>query len=297
MLKSKKYTGLKFVLPFFVVFLVFQLYPILYTFFLSFNKYDGFNDPEFVGFENYLNLFQDKYFWLSFLNTWKIWLPNIILQLVIALLVAVLFTNYTLKVKFTGFFRAVFYFPNLVTAASIALLFNVLLDWQNGAVNQLLFGADKESYVFWMNNPGIAQMAISLIQTWMWFGYSMILFVAGLMGIPKSYYEAASIDGASSVQAFFKITLPQLRPIIIYVVITSLIGGMQLFDIPQVITDGSGEPSRSLMTAIMYMYNTGFRYERFGYAASVSYLLFVMIIIFSVLYLKFIRRDEKGEKA
>jgi multiple sugar transport system permease protein len=262
---------------------------MLYTLFLSFTKYDGFKDPVLIGFKNYKSLMVNKYFWNSFINTWKIWLPNIILQLVIALFMANWLTNARLKIKKVGFFRAVFYFPNIVTAASIAVLFIVILDWQHGALNQILFGQEADKYIYWMVNPARTQFIISLIQTWMWFGVSMIILMAGIQGIPSTYYEAAVIDGATEGQIFFKITLPLLMPVLTYVVITSLIGGMQIFDIPFVISIGPGvvgEVEKALSTMVVYLYNTGFRYNRMGYASSISYVLFIITVCFSVIYLR-----------
>lgn len=292
-LTRTNYRGLLFIAPFFIFYLIFNLYPIIHTLLLSFYHYDGYKEPVFIGIKNYLGLFVDKFFWQSFFNTWKIWFPNIIMQLVLALLFSVLFTNIRLKIKGVGFYRAVFYFPNLVTAASIALLFVVVLDWQHGALNQILFGSDSSKYINWMIKPWRARMVVSIIQTWMWFGHSMILLMAGLQGIPSTYYEAAQIDGAKESQIFFRITLPLLMPILTYVVITSLIGGMQIFDIPYVISitpgvAGTGEAERALVTMVTYVYNTAFKYNRLGYASAVSYLLFVIIALFSFIYLKII---------
>jgi len=286
---KKNYKNLLFVLPFFTFFLAFHLYPMLYTLFLSFTRYDGFSAPVLVGLNNYKSLIVNKYFWSSFVNTWKIWLPNIILQLSIAFFMAYCLTSSRLKIKKIGFFRAVFYFPNLVTAASIALLFVVMLDWQHGALNQILFGEGTEKYIYWMVKPGRMQLMVSLIQTWMWFGVSMIILMAGIQGIPLTYYEAALVDGATEGQIFFKITLPLLMPVLTYVVITSLIGGMQIFDIPYVISIGpgvGGEVERALSTMVVYLYNSGFRYNRMGYASAISYVLFIIIVCFSVIYLR-----------
>jgi len=288
-MKKRNYKNLLFVLPFFVFFLAFHLYPMLYTLFLSFTKYDGFKDPVLIGFKNYKDLIVNKYFWNSFINTWKIWLPNIGLQLIIALFTANWLTNARLKIKNIGFFRAVFYFPNLVTAASIAVLFIVILDWQHGALNQILFKQETGKYIYWMVNPARTQFIISLIQTWMWFGVSMIILMAGIQSIPSTYYEAAVIDGATEGQIFFKITLPLLMPVLTYVVITSLIGGMQIFDIPFVVSIGPGvvgEVEKALSTMVVYLYNTGFRYNRMGYASSISYMLFIITVCFSVIYLR-----------
>jgi len=286
---KKNYRNLLFVLPFFVFFLAFHLYPMLYTLFLSFTKYDGFMDPIFVGFNNYKSLIVNKHFWNSFINTWKIWLPFFILHLIIALLIANWLTNTRLKIKKVGFYRAVFYFPNLVTAASIALLFIVILDWQHGALNQILFGKETGKYIYWMVNPARAQFIISLIQTWRCFGSTTIILMAGIQGIPLTYYEAAVVDGATDRQIFFKITLPLLIPILTYITISGFIGGMQIFDVPFIISIGpgvAGEIDKALSTNIVYLYNTAFKYNRMGYASSISYMLFILTICFSVIYLK-----------
>jgi len=321
---KRNYTGLLFILPFFIFYITFHLYPIIYTFFLSLTKWDGFADPEFIGFHHYARIFTelgarlagaDKLdipgeFWLSFINTWRIWLPNITMQLVISLFLGVIFTNTRLKMRGVGFFRAIFYFPNLVTAASVGILALVLLDWQYGAINQILHGPSSnfpggmyppEFHI--LMNPIRAQFVISIIQTWQWFGVTMILLMAGMQGIPKTYYEAADLDGASATQTFFKITLPLLMPVFTFVIITSLIGGMQIFDIPYVFLRGTmqgqvgGETSRALTTMVYYMYAQAFGLSQpnFGYAAAVSYMLFILIAIFSIIYLKMITRVSRGE--
>jgi cellobiose transport system permease protein len=320
---QKKYIGLLFVLPFFMFYIVFNLYPVVYSFFLSLTKWDGFGEPEFVGFQHYARLFielgarfagADKIdipgeFWLAFINTWRIWLPNITLQLLIALFLGVIFTNTRLKIRGVGFFRAIFYFPNLVTAASIGILALVLLDWQHGAINQLVHGpaanfpgGQYPSEFNTLVDPVKAQFVVSIIQTWLFFGVSFILLMAGMQGIPKSYYEAADLDGASATRTFFKITLPLLMPVFTFVIITSLIGGMQIFDIPYVFTTGTlvgigGESSKALTTMVLYLYRQAFGLTNpnFGYAAAVSYMLFMLIAMFSIIYLKLVTRFSKGE--
>ncbi len=289
--KNKENAGYFFILPFFIVFLIFSLYPILYTLVLSFSAYDGLSEITFKGLENYTRLFKDKYFYEALYNTWRIWIFNMLPQVGIALLLAAMFTYN--KIRGQGFFKAVFYFPNLVTAASIALLFNVLLDWQNGTINQILMGWNiiKEP-INWLNTPFHTRNTVSLIQWWMWFGQTMIICLAGIAAIPGDYYEAAIVDGATKWQVFWKITLPLLKPTLIYVMITSLIGGMQIFDIPMILTDGQGAPQGSINTMVMYLYNQAFRFNNFGYAAAVAYTLFAIIGVVSVFSLKIV--NKKG---
>jgi len=268
--------------------LTFQVYPIFYTLFLSFFKPINLVKSEFVGFGNYARLLSNPLFYTSIGNTWFIWLMNYIPQIVFALLLAVILTNQGIKGRQT--FRTVYFLPNLVTAASIGVLFAVLLDWKFGALNHALikFGIFSEPYE-WLQDKMATRIAVSLIQWWQWFGYTMIIFMAGLSAISDDLYEAAHIDGASKMQAFFKVTLPLLKPTMLYVMVTSLIGGLQIFDIPRVLTNGRGGPDNALTTIVLYLYNQGFKNFNLGYASALAYALFVMILVFSALSFKIIK--------
>lgn len=277
--------GIIFCMPFLLTFLIFQLYPIAYSFYLSLTFQENSKTFIFVGMENYKDLLSDKIFWKSVANTWKIWLMCFIPQLVSALLLAVLLTQY--RIKRAGFFRAVFYLPNLVTAASIGILFSALFDWQTGSINSLLVSMGiLEEKVNWMGSPAFAQGITAFIQWWMWFGYSSILLTAGITAIPTEVVEASIMDGAGSFQRLIRITLPLLKPTMLYVLVTSLIGGMQIFDIPMTLTKGDGEPQKSLMTMVLYLYNMAFKNNDSPYGATISYGLFVIILLFSLLFFK-----------
>lgn len=290
-MKTKNKYGYFFITPFFIVFSIFGIYPIILSLYMSFTDYKGIGSPfnaNWVGIEQYLRLFKDEYFLQAFINTWKIWGVNIILQLSIALILAIIFSDMRLKIKGVSLFRAIFYLPNLITITSVALLFLYILDWQHGSLNMLLLkiGLIKEP-VNWLGQPVTAQLSVSLIQTWLWFGHTFIIVFAGIQGIPKDYFEAAMIDGANRRQIFTKITLPLLKPIMLYVAITSLIGGLQLFEIPFLITlNGLGGPEGSLVTMVLYLYNQAFKYHNFGYAAAVAYGLFIIILVFSIIVFK-----------
>lgn len=247
-----------FVLPFVLVFLIFSVYPVFRTLQLSFANYKGFGDIDYIGFKNYIRVLQDPYFWTALLNTVKIWSVNIVLQLGVAFLLTIVFSDIKYKIKGLGFFRAVYYLPNIIAATSVAFLFKTLLDWRYGTINQILAKFGVDSPINWLGQPVTARLSIALIQTWMWFGNSFIMLMAGVQGINKDYFEAASIDGAGRWKRFFHITLPLLRPILLYVTITSLIGGIQMFDLPFLIGTVSGEPLGATQTAIMYLYKFGF---------------------------------------
>ena len=283
-----------FVLPFVAVFLIFSVYPVLRTLQISFATYKGFGDMKFVGLKNYIRVLQDQYFWTALLNTIKIWSVNIVLQLGIAFLLTIAFSDIKFKLKGLGFFRAVYYLPNIIAATSVAFLFKTLLDWRYGTINQILAKLGVDSPINWLGQPVTAQLSISLIQTWMWFGNSFIMLMAGVQGINKDYFEAASIDGAGRWKSFYYITLPLLRPILLYVTITSLIDGIQMFDLPFLIGTVTGEPLGSTQTAIMYLYKFGFasRPKQVGYASAIAYILFLMILIISLIQFKVMNRKE-----
>jgi multiple sugar transport system permease protein len=296
-MKSRNKYGYLFISPFFIVFSIFGIYPIILSLYMSFTNYKGIGSPfdaKWVGISQYLRLINDEYFLQAFFNTWKIWGVNIILQLSIALILAIIFSDIRLKLKGVSLFRAIFYLPNLMTVSSVALLFLFILDWQHGSLNMLLLKIGFISKpINWLGQPVTAQLSVSLIQTWLWFGHTFIIVFAGIQGISKDYFEAAMIDGANRIQTFTKVTLPLLKPIMIYVVITSLIGGLQLFEIPFLIsTNGLGGPEGSLVTMVLYLYNQAFKYHNFGYAAAVAYGLFLIILVFSVIVFRGMFKKE-----
>lgn len=283
-----------FVLPFVIVFFVFSIYPVVRTFYLSFTSYKGYGDAVIEGFANYIRVIQDKFFWRDVWNTIKMWGVNIILQLGIAFLLTIVFSDIKYKIRGLAVFRALYYLPNLISATSVAFLFKTLLDWKYGTFNQILVGAGiTPSPVNWLGQPTTAPFVISVIQTWMWFGNSFIMLMAGVQGISKDYFEAAAIDGAGRWTRFAKITLPLLKPIMLYVFITSLIGGLQLFDLPFLINNNTkGDPSGSLQTIVMYLYKFGFETGQVGYASAIAYTLFGLILIVSVIQFKLLGKED-----
>lgn len=286
--------GYLFVLPFVVVFLVFSVYPVIRTLQLSFANYKGFGDIDYIGVKNYLRVFQDKYFWTALWNTVKIWGLNIVLQLGLAFLLTIIFSDIKYKIKGLPFFRAVYYLPSIISATSIAFLFKTLLDWRFGTVNQMLAKVGVTNPINWLGDASYAPLVISLIQTWIWFGNSFIMLMAGVQGINNDYFEAAAIDGAGRWKRFTKITLPLLKPIMLYVTITSLIGGLQMFDLPFLMFDINGGPEGSCQTAIMYLYKFGFanRPKQVGYASAIAYVLFLLILIISIIQFKVMNGKE-----
>ena len=300
-LKKKDYNraGYLFVLPFVVVFLIFSVYPVLRTLYLSFMNYKGYGEATWAGISNYTRVLTDKFFWQALWNTVRIWGVNIIVQLGLAFLLTIVFSDMKYKVKGLGVFRVIYYLPNLIACTSVAFLFKTLLDWRYGSVNQIIstiyrfFGATYTP-VDWLGSSGSAGYVIAIIGAWMWFGNSFIMLMAGVQGIPSDYFEAAGIDGAGRWTIFRKITLPLIRPILLYVSITSLIGGLQLFDLPFLMSEKSSAAYGSLQTVVMYMYKFGFETgtTQVGYASAIAYVLFLIILTCSVIQLKITGKKE-----
>lgn len=277
--------GYLFTLPFVIVFLIFNLWPTLYTFLLSFGNLKGLkSDFQIIGFANFAKLVSDKYFWGAVGNTFIIWGLNFAPQLGLALLFAVWLTNTKLNLRGKNAFRALFYMPNLLTATSVAILYRSLFAYPVGPVNQLLlkFGLVTEAFNFFRSVPA-SRLIVAFIQWWMWCGQTLILLMAAITAISPSLYESAVIDGANEWQCTWKITVPMLRPMMFYLLITSMVGGMQMFDIPFLITGMHGEPDFKIRTAAVYMYNIAFQGRNdYSYAAAISIGMFIITIVLAV---------------
>lgn len=293
---EKRYSkyGYIYILPFFAIFLVFSVYPIFYTLYLSFTKYNLFTDPEWIGLDNYIRVLDDRFFKQAFWNTVRIWGVNIIMQVGTAFLLVMIFSDLKYKFKGLNVFRIMFYLPNLIAATSVSLIFVAMLNTNYGVINELLYAFKiqgvlenwgfLEGPIRWLEEGPLAQFSVSSIQTWMWFGNSFILFMASIQAVNKEAIESAVIDGAGRFQIMRHIKLPLIQPILVYVGITSLIGGLQLFDVPLLLTDGLGAPDNALNTVILYSFNQAFRYQNFGYAAAITYVLFIIIFFISIAF-------------
>lgn len=287
--------GYIFLIPFVVVYLIFQLVPLITTIYNSFfeNYRSGLTQvgPNFVGFANYAKLFQDGEIWIYFKNTMIMWVMGFVPQILVSLLLGAWFSNPSLRLKGQRFFKTVIYLPNLIMASAFAMLFFTLFA-DGGPINAMLVhtGILKQAYSFF-SHKWSARTLVALLNFLMWFGNTTILLMAGMMGIDPSLYEAAEVDGATSSQIFRRITLPLLRPILIYVMITSLIGGMQMFDVPQILTNGTGDPMRSTMTLIMYL-NKHLFSKNYGMGGALSVFLFVITGLLSLIVFRFNKSND-----
>lgn len=296
--------GLTFVLPFFIVFAVFQLYPIIFTFRTSVTDAAGWAkvlDNEIIGFDNFAKLFDPsdivfKEFWLAFGNTVIMWVFNFVPQISMALILASWFTDTRMRLKFQGGFKILIFMPNIITAATIGMLFMSLFNYPIAPVNTLLqnMGLLNSPFEFF-RNMYVSRGIVSFIQWWMWYGNTMIVMIAGILGINPSLFEAALVDGCSSRQTFWKITLPLIKPILLYNLVTSLVGGLTMFDIPHMMTQGA--PNNTTNTVARFIYMQGFTgNNNFNIASAASVVLFVIIVICSLI-MSSIMKDREPKKA
>ncbi|WP_422477316.1 carbohydrate ABC transporter permease [Pleomorphochaeta sp. DL1XJH-081] len=287
--------GYYFSIPFVLTFLIFALYPLVYTVFIGFTDLRGLmktdiNILEFP-FDNFKAVLTSPSFQKAMSNTLIIWIFNFIPQILVALLLTAWFTNRHLKVRAQGLFKVLIYMPNIITAATIALLFYSLFGYPKGPINDIMLAFG------WIDSPmnfhlqkWTARGVVAFIQFWMWYGHTMIILIAGVLGINPTLFEAAEIDGASATQIFFRVTLPRLKTILLYSLVTSMIGGLTMFDIPRLFLLGG--PDNATLTTSVYIYNQAFSgsylYNR---AAAASLIMFIIIAILSS-FLFFIMRDK-----
>ncbi|WP_245864784.1 carbohydrate ABC transporter permease [Terribacillus aidingensis] len=261
---------------------IFYFYPMVQALILSFQSGTGVH-LSFVGFENYVRLFQDPVFLTTVKNTVIYLIIQVPVMILLALFLSVVLNNKTLKWK--GFFRTAIFLPCVTSLVAYSVVFKYLFA-PDGIVNMMLLKINLVAEpIQWLTDPFWAKITIILAITWRWTGYNMIFYLSALQNVDRSIYEAAKIDGASAVQQFFKITIPMLKPIILFTSITSTIGTLQLFD--EVMNITAGGPGNATMTISQYIYNLSFKYTPdFGYAATVSYGIVFLIVIFSIIQFK-----------
>lgn len=290
--------GYIFCIPFTVAFLIFSLYPILYTAIIGFTDLKGMGATSFHflsdPFKNFRMILNNHSFRVAFGNTFKIWILNFIPQIFLALLLTAWFTDKRNKIKGQGLFKILFYMPNIITAATVAILFGALLGYPMGPINDLFMqlGINSKPVEF-LRNKGVAQGSIAFIQFWMWYGYTMLILISGVLGINPEIFEAAEVDGANRVQTFFMVTLPNIKTILLFTLVTSLIGGLNMFDIPKLFIQSSG-PDNATLTTSVFIYNQAFSgsylYNR---ASAASMIMFVIICILSGIMFYFMRDKDQ----
>ena len=289
--------GYIFCIPFVLAFLVFNLYPTVYTIILGFTDCKGAGNTNWHFlkddiWKNYRTILNNQSFKKSIVTTLKIWMMNFIPQISPALLLTSWFTSRRNKIKGQGFFKVVFYMPNIITMATVAILFSNLFAYPKGPINDLLvsWGLREEPYYF-TNSTVATPLIVAFIQFWMWYGYTMIILISGVLGINPEIYEAAEIDGANNRQTFWQITIPNLRTILTYTLITSLIGGLTMYDITKMLNDGN--PAGSTTTASVFIYKQAFAGSyMYNRASAASMILFLGIAVCSA-FVFLMMREKK----
>jgi cellobiose transport system permease protein len=299
-MKKTSYIPYVFISPYFIIYIAFSLFPIVYTFYLSFMEWNGIEPQLFVRLRNYIALIADSRAHRAIMNTFLFMIMIIPIQIIGGLLIASVLSSDRIVGK--GTFRLLNFLPFLTTPVAIGIIFQILFDYQFGPINFLLdyIGLIKEP-INWLGRPWTARITISLVTIWRYYGYTAVLFMAGITNINPELYEASIVDGANATQRFFRITLPLLRPVTIFVVITTMIGCFQIFDEPFIMFYGAsgvfliGGPKFSCLTGVWLLYDVGFGSAqlRFGYGSAIAYVLFLIIGLLSILAYRFLKIGER----
>jgi ABC-type sugar transport system permease subunit len=284
--QRKKILPYLLVSPYLLFVMVFVLFPVLFCFFLTFNKWNIIAPMHFIGLDNYTRLIHDRLFWLAIWNTLKFLLLHIPLQIIVSLFLAQLLNQ---KLRAISFFRASFFLPVIVSGVVVSILWQQLLGYDSGMINSFLtyIGLHK---VGWLSDPDIAIYSIAVMATWKNIGLYVILFLVGLQTVPPQYYEAAKLEGATRWQQFYHITLPMINPTVFMVVVLSTIGGFSLFIEPYIMTGGG--PMNQTLSAVLYIYKQAFQYYNMGYSATLGFFYAMIIMTVVVLQKKFIEKED-----
>ena len=284
-MQKRKWLPYLLVSPYLVFVAVFVLFPVIFSFILTFNKWNIIAPMKFIGVDNYIRLFHDRMFWISIINTLKFLLLHIPLQLAVALFLAVLLNQ---KLRAVSFFRASFFMPVIVSGVVVTILWQQLLGYDFGIINRLV-SAVGLSKIGWLVNPNVAIYSIAVMATWKNVGLYVILFLVGLQTVPTQYYEAAKLEGATKWQQFYHITLPMINPTVFMVVILSTIGGFSLFIEPYIMTGGG--PLNKTLSAVLYIYKQAFQYYNMGYSATLGFCYAMMIMLVVVIQKRVIEKE------
>lgn len=271
--RRKLFTGLLFSSPWVIGLSVFLIYPLLAALYYSLCDYSVLLPPVFVGFDNYIELFQDKLFWKSLWNTTFFAVGSVALGVVVALTLAILLNS---KVKGLAFYRTVFFLPSLMPLVAGSILWFCMYAGQGGIINTLLAKIGVTGPA-WLSDPAWAKVAIVFMAVW-GAGNSMVIFLAGLQDVPMSLYEASIIDGANWLQRLLNVTIPMISPVIYFNVVMGIIGGFQAFAQAMIMTSSTGAPEQSTLFYVLQLYNVGFMDLRMGYASAMAWVLFIIIL-------------------
>jgi multiple sugar transport system permease protein len=269
--------GYLFLTPNILGFIVFTIFPVIGSLLISFADWNLITTPSTVGLANYRNLLHDQVYWHSLANTAVYSFVSVVLNIVLALLFAILLNR---KIRGINLFRAAFFLPVVYSSVAIALIWQWLFDYQMGLLNYILSWIKLGPYP-WINSPQWALSSVILVAVWKGIGYNMVIFLAALQGVPGELYEVAKIDGANVWKTFWNVTWPLISPSTFFVTVTSIINSFQVFDLTTVLTNGG--PANATNTIVMLVYQNAFQFFRMGYASAIAYTLFGIVLIFTLL--------------
>lgn len=277
-----------FISPFYILFAIFGMFPLLFSLFLSLNDWKGVGQPKFVGLANFERMLRDTVFWESFVNGVYLFFLYVPLMLFLALVLAVVLNSPRIR----GFrlFRTIIFMPFITNMVAAGFAFRILLTTNNGLIN-LILGVFGIAPIPWLETPWGARVSLALLIIWAWLGYNMVLMLAGLQTIPSDLKEAARVDGANQVQGFFYITLPLMRPIILFCTIMSTMGSFGLFAEVRSLTGGG--PTNATITPLLKIYGNAFSQNQFGYASALSYTYFAIIFVLTLLQVRYFGRENR----
>jgi ABC-type sugar transport system permease subunit len=285
-----------FIAPFFIIYAFFNVYPLLYSIWMSLNEWDGVGSPLFVGLANFSRLFRDSLFWTAFLNNMIFALAGTIPCIILALALAALLDSELLRSSaFSTVSRVLLFTPVVTSTVAIGIVFTVLYGTKYGLINAMLHALGMQKNIEWLSDPAWMKGSLLILLLWHWLGYQVVFFTAGLKGIPGTLYEAAKMDGARGFQRFWYITVPILRPVTLFIFATSIISIMQLFEEPLVLSNvwTLGGAKHSLLTMMIYLYKNAFSYNRLGYASAITWLMLAIILVLTLANLRFFGEKEK----
>lgn len=277
-----------YISPYFILFFIFSLYPILYSIYISLTDWNGSGEKVFIGFDNYMQLFSDNDFWLSLWNSALIFLMYVPLMLFVGLILASLLNSNWMVGK--GFFRMALFVPNFVSVVAVSFVFILLLNTQDGLINSVLRNIGWiDNPIPWLESPWWARLSVAMMVLYRWLGYNMLLLLTGLQNISKDLYEAAYVDGATKIKSFFYITIPLVKKMLLFCTVLSTIGTFSLFTEPYILTQGG--PLNSTLTPVLMLYRESFQNFNFGYASSIAVCFFVLMMVISLVQMRIF--DEK----
>lgn len=288
-----KYAPYLYISPFFILFAIVGLFPIAFTAVISFMEWDLIrNSGEFVGFEQYAWILNDPKFWSALRNTFSIFLLSTVPQLLLAIFIAAMLDR---NIRAKTFWRMSVLLPFVMAPVAVALIFSNMFGDVHGLVNNTLTSIGLTP-IPWHTDPFWSHIAISTMVNFRWTGYNALILLAAMQAVPREFYEAATVDGANAFRQFWSITLPSLKPTLIFVIITSTIGGLQIFDEPRMFDNtGEGGPAQQWLTITLYLYNIGWGQFNFGRAAALAWILFIIILAIGLINLLITRRLVRDE--